>query len=169
MARFRRGARKNPSPSSGSLLGMTERMWRRNRIRLEDGIFFADDTWIPLTLDDEGTIAVGERAALEEILETNPDGWAEVSPVHGCEARSGELRATGGGGDSEGEGFIAVTDGNSQRLLWLLHLSCSERFRTLDVSDSILRALSEEHLRKLEWAIPLGKPEKIEILSRTQG
>lgn len=164
MARFHRGAKKNTSPAAGSLPGMAERMWRRNRIRLEDGIFFADDTWIPLTMNDEGSMVAGERLALEQILEDNPDGWAEADPAPGCEAVSGTLRAIGGGGAWEGEGFVALLEGGSGKLVWLLHLSSAERFRSMEIRGDVLVAVSEEPPNRLEWTIPLTEPERISAI-----
>jgi hypothetical protein len=138
-------------------------MWRRNRIRLEDGIFFSDDSWIPLTTGDDGRLKAGERTSLEEILESNPDGWTEVDPSAGCEASIGGLKVVGGGGAWDGEGFVALLDSTTLRPVWVLHVSTGSRFRTVAVADSMILAVSGEPPEGREWSIPVGNPGKAEV------
>jgi hypothetical protein len=161
MSRYRK-ARKQSAPSSGSLPGNVERMWRRMRTRVESGIFFGDDTWIPLTLEADSGLSRGDRADLGEILDSEPDGWSELQRAEGCPVSSGSHTVDAGGDTWQG-GFVSVADSSGTHLLWLLHVTAIDGFTRIGVADGMIDALSEGGQGGLRWRIPLDQPQRLTV------
>gem|GEM_PF-2135951 len=167
MSRFRRARRQSP-PSPGSLTGTTERMWRRKRVRMEDGVFFGDDTWVPLVPDSSEGFSAGERTGTEAIMEAEPDGWAELDSTPGLMAKTGDLVIDAGGGSGEGEGFVTAADREGGRFLWILHVNSGGRIASLSVEAGVVRASSESGTTGsgLEWTIPVFNPAALQCRGR---
>jgi hypothetical protein len=144
-------------------MGHVQAKWEDEECRFEDGIFFSDDTFISLA----GSYSQGYQAAvrqpLQSLMEANPDGWTALDPV--CSAEYHSILIVGGGGSYESDGFLAVVDASTRRLVWLLHLSGVEPFTEVRVDGSLLRATSAEYPFRHEWTIPLESPHALLAIS----
>jgi hypothetical protein len=64
----------------------------------------------------------------------------------------------------EGEGFIALEQSSTGHLLWLLHLSESEKFTEVFINGSTIHAISDEYPSRFEWSIPIHSPEELSVI-----
>ena len=132
------------------------------RTRVESGIFFGDDTWIPLTLEADSGLVLGEREDMSGILDGEPDGWSELQRAEGCPV-SGGSHTLDAGGDTWQGGFVSAADSSGTHLLWLLHVTAIDRFSRIGVADGMIEALSEGSQGSLLWRIPLDQPRRMTV------
>jgi hypothetical protein len=143
-------------------MGLVQSKWDNEECRFEDGIFFPDDTFILLTGSHSQGYQAAVRQPLQFLMEANPDGWTALDPV--CSAEYSSMLIVGGGGSHEGDGFLAVVEAATRRLIWLLHLSGVEPFTEVRVDGSLLQAVSEEYPFRYEWTIPLESPHALHVI-----
>ena len=138
------------------------RQWNNRRCRIEAGIFFPDDTFVPLRPERQG-YARGDRVAIETLLARDPHGWFELDAR--ATFRRDEVEVSCGGGPWEGEGFVATVAGVARvagdRLQWLLHLTDSEAFVEVKIEGAMIVARSEEYPVRIDWTIPLDDPASL--------
>lgn len=144
-------------------MGHVQAKWDDEECRQEDAVFFADDTFISLSRSHPQSYQAAVRRPLQTLLEVDPDGWTTLDRV--CSVEHDSMQIVGGGGSYEGEGFVAVVDATTQRLIWLLHLSGVERFTEVRANGSSLRAISAEYPFRHEWTIPFENPEALSVKS----
>jgi hypothetical protein len=145
-------------------MGLVQSKWENEECRSEDGIFFPDDTAVLLAGSPSKGYQASGRQRLELLMESNPEGWTAVEP--GCSTVHQTWLILGGGGSYEGDGFLAVVDAVSRRLIWLLHLAGVERFTEVLVNGSVLQAVSEEYPLRHEWTVPLESPHDLIVNTR---
>ncbi len=147
-------------------MGLVQSKWENEECRFEDGIFFPDDTIILLAGNPSKGYQASVRQPLHVLLEANPDGWTGIDPVVSAEYQS--LLMIGGGGSYEGDGFLAIVDAATRRLVWLLHLSGVERFSEVRVDGSLLQAVSAEYPFRHEWVILLESPQSLLVKTKME-
>lgn len=136
----------------GKMSEITKR-WLSDECRLEDGIYFPDDTFIPLG----GHVPQLPRRPIDELLRTEPDAWESIYRGDPLAALPDHV-VFGGETSWEGAGFLALVRASDRSLVWLLHSACSEPFRSASVQGSVLFATSGEGLSSSRWNIPLQSP-----------
>ncbi len=124
--------------------------WAVQQCRIEDGLYFPDDTHVPFS----GFRPSGERQSVDVILAQDADGWTVLDPVLLAEDGA---QIWGGETSWEGEGFLAVCDPDGS-LKWLFHCETSEPFVSAELRDGVVLAVSSEYPRRLEWRFPLDAP-----------
>ncbi|HEV7301179.1 MAG TPA: hypothetical protein VGN72_17565 [Tepidisphaeraceae bacterium] len=125
--------------------------WARQECRIEYGIYFPDDTYVPF----DGMKAAGKRRQVGPLVSARPDGWASLDPVLLVEVG---VQVWGGETSWEGVGFLAVCEPNGS-LKWLLHCEDSEPFVSAQVQDGTVVAVSNDGiLRRYDWQVPLKSP-----------
>jgi hypothetical protein len=127
--------------------------WRSDECRIEDGIYFSDDTYIPL----ESNVPQPPRRPISRLIERDPDNWTiiERNPL----TTFSGYAIFGGDATWEGAGFLALAQESNGFLVWLLHSGESEIFRSAKVEKNILIAISgEDGGNSYRWEIPLAEP-----------
>jgi len=124
-------------------------MWKRERCPAEDGIYFPDDTWVPLN----GLAPQGQRGPIPDFSNFLTDVYHQA-PL----ARSAEYVAAGGMTSWEGSGYLALLGRDGHDLLWILHSSESEPFVAAALSQGCIKAFSSEYPFYCEWLIPVSMP-----------
>ena len=127
--------------------------WLSEECRIEDGIYFPDNTFIPLI----GHVPQLPRRPIDELLRTEPDAWSSIYPGDPLAAVHDHV-VFGGETSWEGAGFLALVRESDRSLVWLLHSAQSEPFRSAIVQGSVLFATSGENLSSSRWKIPLEAP-----------
>jgi hypothetical protein len=147
-------------------MGIIHAQWQKKKSRVEDGIFFGTDDYIPLEGAPETGYTPGERRPIADIIAPSPDRWGEV--VETVVARNEQRNLTIHGGETswEGEGFLAVVSASTGQLLWLLHLSTSEPFVEVKTDDDFIYAVSGGYPMRYEWWIPIHAPETFTVETR---
>lgn len=136
--------------------------WATHECWSAEGVILPTDEFIPL----HGSCETGYRAGPPEPLARAAGGWVEVDTQ--CQFESHALIVEAGAGPVEAEGFVAVTDAVSGRLVWILHLSDSEAFTAVTVEDGEVVAVAEEYPFRNVFRIPIGEPQMLRVESRRQ-
>ena len=142
---------------------ITER-WLSEQCRIEEGIFFSDDTYIPLV----SNVPQLPRRSIGPLLAHSPDDWSSID--------GGQLAVLPGyrvfGGDTpwEGAGFIALVRESDGALVWLLHSEQSEPFRSASIDGELIVAISREDglknpLCTFRWEIPVTAPWLLTVVA----
>ncbi|MBN1803386.1 MAG: hypothetical protein JW891_17885 [Candidatus Lokiarchaeota archaeon] len=101
---------------------------------------------------------MGEKHPIQEVIYK---GWHLIYKNPKCDLTLGSLSFFGGGTSWEEEGWVAVVENKDNTLKWILNVSFSEIFRSLEVKDDTIIAISEEYPNSYQWRIPINKPEKL--------
>lgn len=138
--------------------------WLSEQCRIEDGIFFSDDTYIPLV----GNVPQPPRRSISPLLANSPDDWSSIH-VEQLAALPG-YKVFGGDTSWEGAGFIALVRESDGSLIWLLHSEQSEPFRSASIDGELIVALSREDglqnpLYTFRWAIPVTAPWLLTVVA----
>ena len=140
-------------------MNLIQAEWENEKCRVENGIFFPDDTFILLSGSPSQGFQAAIRQPLNVLTEASPDGWCAIDQV--CSVEYESLSIVGGGTFYEGDGFLSITDIATRRLIWLLHLSGIERFTEIHVANFIIRAISAEYPFRHEWTIAIESPHTL--------
>ena len=147
-------------------MGLIQAKWEQEECRIENGIYFSDDSFIQLAGSATEGYQAAIRQSLEALMEKNVNGWAYIDPTSSAEDQS--LSIVGGGGSYEGEGFLAVMAVDTGRLIWLLHLTDAERFTEIRIDGSLIRAISDEYPFRYAWTIPVESPHALVVTAHKQ-
>lgn len=147
-------------------MSITQAKWGDEQCRVEDGVFFPDDSVILLSGDPRAGYAASARTQLSSLLEADPEGWTEIMEHIACRIEAGGVIVTAGGGAWEGEGFVAALRASDGALLWVLHLAGAEAFSELRHDGGIVEAVSSEWPDEYRWRIPLGSPWELSVIAR---
>jgi hypothetical protein len=134
--------------------------WFSEECRVEDGIYFADDTYVPLAQN----VPQLPRRSVEQLLRIEPDAWSSVYPGEPLALLPGHV-VLGGATSWEGAGFLALVRESDGSLVWLLHSSESEAFLSASVQGDLLVATSSEYPSNFRWEIPIDAPWSLKVLS----
>jgi hypothetical protein len=133
--------------------------WLSDECRTEDGIYFSDDTFVPLM----ARLPELPRRSVAELLKLEPDSWSSVyigEPLAKC---SGYV-VLGGETSCEGAGFLALVREADESLVWLLSASDSEGFRSASILGQTITAKSQEYPIAWQWKIPLYSPWALTVV-----
>jgi hypothetical protein len=135
------------------------RHWLIEEGGLDYGIYYADDTYIPLNSD----VPEFPRRPVEEPLSGDPQAdlapWAESFSL----AKWPGYLAFGGDASWEGDGYLLLMREGNREMVWLLCPEQYEIFREVTVSDGVLIALSSEYPRSFRWTIPILEPWNLKV------
>jgi hypothetical protein len=137
--------------------------WQKQQSRIEDGIFFGTDDYIPLEGGPDTGYAIGVRRLIADIVASSPDHWCELGEKVVSRHDQRDMTIHAGATSWEGEGFLAVVSASTRQLLWLLHLSTSEEFIEAKAEDDVIRAVSGGYPMRYEWSIPIYSPERFTV------
>lgn len=123
--------------------------WAEARCPVEGGIYFPDDSYVPL-------------AGLMPLLPRRPLGgagreWVSVRPGRPL-AGNADYWVIGGEAVGDGGGFLALVQRDTRALAWLLHSRASEPFRAAAIGRDGIRAFSGAYPGYVEWWIPILAP-----------
>ena len=147
-------------------MSVTQTKWNDGQCRLEDGIFFSDDSAILLSGSPTDGYTASGRTGLSPLLEEQPEGWTDIDEAAACRVEAGGVIVTAGGGAWEGEGFVAALRASDGALLWVLHLGESEIFREVRHDGNAIEAVSSEWPDEYRWRIPLSSPWELSVTAR---
>jgi hypothetical protein len=99
-------------------MSIVQERWEREQCRIEDGVFFPSDEYILLSGTPDTGYRPNTRTTLEILITQTPDSWTSLTEF--CRYSKSGWTVIGGGGDWEGEGFVAFIEAESNRLRWLL-------------------------------------------------
>ncbi|MBU1537173.1 hypothetical protein KKF84_17790 [Myxococcota bacterium] len=116
-------------------MGSVTDNFNKGRCRIENGIFFANDEYIEI-LSTRGVYLCANSGKVKYLMRQDKAAWFDLTELH--RAREGDLSVVCGGGSYEGEGFVALTQGED--LLWILHLEDSEEFTAVTISNGVITA-----------------------------
>ncbi len=138
--------------------------WLTEQCRIEEGIFFSDDTYIPLV----GNVPQLPRRTITPLLAQSPDDWSSIDG--GQLAVLPGYRVFGGNTSWEGAGFIALVRESDGALVWLLHSENSEPFRSASIDGELIVANSREDGLKnppciFRWKIPVTAPWLLTVVA----
>lgn len=142
-------------------MGIIEAKWNEEQCRAEYGVFFANDECILLEGSPGGGYTASARISASSLIETEPDGWADLTALLSCHTEKNGLAVLGGETSWEGDGFLALVEAESNNLIWVMHLYQSEKFVKVDIDGENILAVSEEYPHKYRWQIPLYNPERL--------
>ena len=148
-----------------NLMSVTQAKWNDEQCRVEDGIFFPDDSVILLSGNPRAGYAASAPIELSLLLEADPEGWTELMEHLSCRVEAGGIIATAGGGAWEGDGFVAALRASDGALLWVLHLAGAGAFSELRHDGDIIEAISSEWPDEYRWRIPLGSPSELSVIA----
>lgn len=135
--------------------------WKSEECRIEDGIYFEDDTYIALL--GHATVQ-GARRSIGGLLHCEPDNWSAIC-VSDPLAVSPDYLVFGGETSWEGAGFLAVVRASDRSLIWLLHSSESESFRSASIVGELVVASSREYPVSWRWEIPIAAPWSLTVMA----
>lgn len=128
--------------------------WRLDHAPIDDGIYFPDDSMVPMV----GLDAKSPRRSLPPLSELQ--GWQRLYLSKLLE--NSDRIVLGGSTPWEGCGVLAVVERQGSGLLWLLCSSESEPFVSAEVDGESLIAVSEEYPRRIRWRFILERPWELE-------
>ena len=135
--------------------------WKVGQCRIENGIFFPNDEYIPLSNKVDDAISIGTRTPIQTLIDENPNYWANCDIA--CEYFTEEHIAIGGGGSWEGEGFVALIDNASQDIQWILQSEDIEIVEKIVIEQGIIKASALECGYRISITIPVTNPEAAQI------
>lgn len=141
-------------------MGVISERWASLECRIEDGIFFADDTFVPL-VENEPELP---RIPVDQLLTEKPDWWWEVNLGEPLAQGQGHV-LFGGGTSWEGAGFLALVRMEGNSLEWVLHSSRSEGFCSAELTDGVIRATSGDYPVVYHWTIPVPAPWTLQVIA----
>jgi hypothetical protein len=139
-------------------VSVIEAWWNNEECRIEDGIYFVDDSYVPLT----GFLPALPRRPVQDLITVRPDYCASLN-VGDPLVELSSLLVFGGDGSWEGEGFLALLRGNDRTLVWVLHSARSGAFVSADLDGEILVAQSIDYPNSYHWRIPMDSPWELEV------
>lgn len=145
-------------------MSVTQIRWSREQCRVENGIFFADDTVILLRGHPRRGYVASHQTELLRLLEDSPDGWTDIDENPACRVEAGGVIVTAGATSWEGEGFVAAWRDPDGGLLWVLHLSESEVFSELRYDGDTIQAVSTAYPDAYLWRIPVSQPQMLSVI-----
>jgi hypothetical protein len=146
-------------------MSVTQAKWNNEQCRVENGIFFSDDSVILLSGTPRDGYAASDRIELSSLLEADPEGWTDIEVHAACRVEVGGVIVTAGEGAWEGEGFVAALRASDGALLWVLHLHASEVFREVRHEGDVIQAVSSEYPDEYQWRIPISAPGMLSVVA----
>lgn len=131
-------------------------LWNNEKIRIEQGIFFSDDTFIEIEGGCLRGYSIGNRKKVSHLFTENPDWDFEY-----CEMDSiikNNIQIVTGCGSYEGEGFVALI--KESKLVWVVHIEDSEPLKIKELTDSQIVVVGAGYVGKKTYTFPLASPEK---------
>ena len=147
-------------------MGLIQEAWREEKCRIENGIFFADDTAIEISRNSEGVYAShGNRISLNDLISKNGGDW--YGHIYTLDAaKSDELVAKVGETAWEGGGFVALLETRG-KLIWIIHLENSEGFTDVTFSNGKIMALATYYPHENTLEIPATSPQDFKFTERS--
>jgi len=139
-------------------MGLIQDKWNEGQCRNEDGIFFANDEYIPLFWTASG-VEVGERQTIQNIVHEHSDGLCNF--YANCECSNEAYLALGGGGSWEGEGFVALIEKMNHKLMWILHLQDLEDVDEIVIEGEFIKATATVYPRHNTLTISITQPQTV--------
>jgi hypothetical protein len=144
-------------------MGTIQQKWQEKQSRVEDGIFFGSDEFIPLDGEPAVGYWVGVRQPVETVISSSPKAWGQLIQTVTVSDETRDLSIHAGETSWEGEGFVAAVRASTGQLLWLFHLSASEPFVEVETDGAFIRAVSDGYPMRYRWSIPIHAPETFTV------
>lgn len=147
-------------------MGLIQNSWNEERCRIEEGIFFANDTAILISRDFGGAyVADAKRIPLTHLIANNgEDGYFNVNVLN--YQKCGDFLVRVGDGSYEGEGFVALFEKDSDALIWIVHLLSSESFSEIEVVNNLIKAHATYYPHENTIEIPIHSPQSFKFIQR---
>ncbi len=114
--------------------------------RYEDAIYMDDDSCFLLSGGYQKGYLIGKAGSVEDLIDSEPNGWATFSPALSSSNREFEVLA---GNSSYGRGgFIALKHLNSNSFKWVIHLSYWNNPINLKIANEMISITSDLDNRK---------------------
>ena len=133
--------------------------------RIENGIFFADDTTVLLKGTPETGFVSASRTTVSKLAEEDADGWVSAEDEVVL-AESEDWTASSCYGAWEGEGFLVLRSKADGGFQWIMHLERAEQFKSAKFDGEILIAESGAYPDEWGWRICVKRPWEIEVRRR---
>jgi hypothetical protein len=148
-------------------MGKIQQMWEDKRWSCRNGLYFQDDTVAPLsilmpweTATKTVSVQVSNRATIDRVENIKKNETTRIGSNGEQSYPDLNLRVIGGEASHGSEGFVAVTQMTTDRLVWLAYFNCSNPFETVSLVDGIVIAVSNlGHV----WRLPLSQPETLAV------
>ncbi len=142
-------------------MGIISDRWKNNKYHVGDGIYFPDDTVIPILTGEHGKYYVGKRETLVEAIQRykeddEDEDWADFYYTGNTNHKNYQLKF--GGGDQESEGIIILE--HDHVLRWIIHFNDSEEFINANFDGNMIIAVAEYYPHKNLFNIPMVHPEE---------
>ena len=142
-------------------MGLLQEKWDEEQCRFEQGIFFANDEYVGLTRNPDGSFQAGARSSLQSLIDKEPEGWAGLDAA--CECSNDDYIVVGGGGSYEGEGFVALWDQAQRDLKWLIRLHDIEVVTKVAMEGDVIQAIAKEYPYNNSLTIPIAEPQAVSV------
>jgi hypothetical protein len=137
-------------------MGLILDKWENNKYHAGDGIYFPNDTVIPILTNKQGEYYLGTREDINTILEKDDDDeWADF--YYNRNAIHNKYQLKFGGGNYESEGIIILEHSNV--LEWIIHLNDCEEITLAKFDGNQIIAVAEYYPHINTFYIPINKPE----------
>jgi hypothetical protein len=146
---------------------MIQHLWETRRWPVRSGIYFADENVVLLdismpweTKDKKVSVSVLKSARLDDVNEFPAPERTHLIQL--CEQPYPELKLSVIGGEAAhgSEGFIAVTDLETGKLVWLAYFNSSNPFESVSVSQGLVTGVSNLGHK---WNFPINQPETVKV------
>ncbi|HAA12610.1 MAG TPA: hypothetical protein DCE41_13320 [Cytophagales bacterium] len=122
--------------------------------RIEDAIFFDNDSFSRIKGDSIKGFSLEERASIDQLEEY---GWADLYPMFTDENE--EYVATTGETSWGGAGFISLKDKVSGSFKWLIHLSTMNNPQRISIETDLIRVTTDlNYPDGLDFVVPINAP-----------
>jgi hypothetical protein len=151
--------------SSEWIMAEIQTLWKQHVWPIKSGIAFADDRTIPIGVampweSDDSKIHIETCPAIQmaDLPQFQRKEFTQLISVRELANPALGLTAVAGEGSHGSEGFVALTESKTGKLVWLAYCDCCNPFKEALIIDGFVVALSNLGHR---WHFPLNEPQKV--------
>jgi hypothetical protein len=112
-------------------------------------------------------VSVAEELQLDSFLASDEeDAWVDLTECDGKSIEDKNIRLSCGEGAMGNEGYVAVSELDSKRLIWMAFFTCSNPFMEISYENGTIIA---ENTYEQEWVFPVLNPEALTIRAADPG
>jgi hypothetical protein len=112
------------------------------------------------------SVSVAGESTLDSILASEEDPWVDLTECDSKNFEDKNIRLSCGEGAMGNEGYVAVSDLNTKRLIWMAFFTCSNPLTEIKFENETIIA---ENTYEQEWVFPVLNPEALTIRAAGAG
>jgi len=144
-----------------------QKEWEDERCPLINGVIFRDGhvRRLEIKRSNEGAVNLEDLGVirLADFLRIDPERVSTLTELCYQDLADRRLRISAGGGSFGGDGFIGVSELDTNEIKWIIFFDNANEFLKVGVRGQIIEA--ENSLSEV-WRVSVNNPETIEIRHR---